>query len=256
MTRIAIITQNDLLFIPETLRTLLRVHSREIEFAIVTSPGEFEDIVGSMRYYIGFWGLGQFLRFLLPLSVRYVGSILGVRKYKDCIELLSERGIEVWQGNMDINTEELVREIGARRIDYILSIAATQILKKRILNSPTKMCINIHAGLLPNYRGFNPSFWCMLNGEKTTGITIHKMVEELDAGPIIMQQEIDVGPAETWCSLQKRIATEAGSMLCELLEILRNDALQMRDQTTKGSQFKKPSPNDGKEFRRRGYRFI
>jgi methionyl-tRNA formyltransferase len=158
--------------------------------------------------------------------------------------------------DVDVNSDEFIRRIKEEKIDYVLSIAYPKILTPRFLEAPKEMCINIHAGLLPKYRGFNPSFWVLFNKEKTTGITIHKMESALDAGPIIMQKAIDIQENETWYSLQSRISVLAGDMLVDLVGQLEEGRLAMQPQEGVGSQYRKPKIDDGVEFRKRGGRFV
>ena len=102
-----------------------------------------------------------------------------------------ELGLEVYQPD-DINSDESYDRISALEPDFIVVAAYGQILKKRILEIPKYNCLNIHASLLPKYRGAAPINWAIANGEDTTGITIMNMEEGLDTGAMVLQAEIPI----------------------------------------------------------------
>ncbi|MCK4309264.1 MAG: methionyl-tRNA formyltransferase, partial [Candidatus Atribacteria bacterium] len=91
------------------------------------------------------------------------------------------RGITVFQPE-NINEEESIKKVKEFNPDIILVVAYGQILSKDMLNIPRIGCINIHASLLPKYRGAAPINWTIINGEKKTGITFMFMNEKVDAG--------------------------------------------------------------------------
>jgi len=162
-------------------------------------------------------------------------------------------GIEIIR-DIDINSDNFIKR--AKNVDYIISIAANKIFKDKLLNAPKEMCLNIHAGLLPNYKGFNPSFWVLYNSEKVTGITIHKMTKRLDEGPIVSQEKIYIESDETWFSLQTKVTMKAGEMLKDLLPKLINKNIVSKDERKDTYIFRKPKASDGKKFRSMGKRFI
>lgn len=102
---------------------------------------------------------------------------------------------------------EVVREANP---DMIIVAAFGQILPKSVLDIPQYGCINVHASLLPKYRGAAPIQWSILDGESETGITIMKMDEGLDTGDILLQQVVPIAPDETGGSLHDKLA-EAGA---------------------------------------------
>jgi len=90
-------------------------------------------------------------------------------------------------------------------------------IPKSILDIPKKKSLNLHPSLLPKYRGASPIQTAILNGEKTTGITIMKIDEKMDHGPIIAQQETDIKPDDTYESLESRLSEEITKLLIEIL---------------------------------------
>ena len=114
-----------------------------------------------------------------------------------------------------------------RDLDPALIVVAAygRILPDDILDYPAHGCINVHSSLLPKYRGAAPINWAILNGDKTTGVTIMHMAAELDAGDIILQGETDIGPDETAPELFDRLAALGGALLVEAVgQIERGEA--------------------------------
>ena len=109
--------------------------------------------------------------------------------------------------------------------ELIVVAAYGRILPDDILDYPVHGCINVHSSLLPRYRGAAPINWAILNGDKTTGVTIMHMAAELDAGDIILQGETDIGPDETAPELFDRLAALGGGLLVEAVgQIERGEA--------------------------------
>ncbi|MDE5946089.1 MAG: methionyl-tRNA formyltransferase [Oscillospiraceae bacterium] len=121
------------------------------------------------------------------------------------------------------NSLKLLREINP---DLIVVTAYGQILPKEILDLPKYGCINIHASLLPAYRGAAPIQWCVLNGEEKTGVTSMQMGEGLDTGDMLIKKETKIGVNETSAELFERLAVMGGEVLQETLNAVKNNTLQ------------------------------
>ncbi|MDP2813831.1 MAG: methionyl-tRNA formyltransferase [Erysipelotrichaceae bacterium] len=96
-----------------------------------------------------------------------------------------------------LKVKESVDEILAYRPDLIVTCAYGQMLPKRLLDTPRLGCINVHASLLPKYRGGAPIHKAVMDGELKTGISLMKMAVKMDAGPIFAQREVDIGLDDT-----------------------------------------------------------
>ena len=96
------------------------------------------------------------------------------------------------------------------------------ILPEEILNAPQYGCINVHASLLPKYRGAAPINWAILNGEKETGVSIQYMVKELDAGDVINSAVTPIDPDEDTPSLWARLADMGAETLSATIPMLAN----------------------------------
>ncbi len=109
--------------------------------------------------------------------------------------------------------------------DVIVVIAFGQFLSKRLLAVPRWGCINLHASLLPKYRGAAPIQWALINGERVTGLTTFLLNEEMDAGDILLQRSIEIGEADTAGTLHERLACLGADLVLQTLEGLEKRTL-------------------------------
>ena len=121
-------------------------------------------------------------------------------------------GVAVYQPSR-VREAECVAYLNGYQPDIIVVAAFGQILTKEILEMPKYGCINVHASLLPKYRGAAPIQWAVINGEKTAGVTIMRMDEGIDTGDMIEKTELALAQEETGGSLFDRLA-KAGAELC------------------------------------------
>nr|MBI3614371.1 methionyl-tRNA formyltransferase [Nitrospirota bacterium] len=109
--------------------------------------------------------------------------------------------------------------------DLIAVAAFGRILPKMILDLPPKGCVNVHASLLPKYRGAGPIQWAVINGERETGITTMLMDEGMDTGAILLQESVVIAPDDTAGSLSVKLAAVGGRLLIETLRRLKEGRL-------------------------------
>src|SRR5262245_44051723 len=106
-----------------------------------------------------------------------------------------------------INTPEGLEQLRAMKPDLLVVAAYGQILSKDVLSIPTRGTINVHASLLPKYRGAAPVAYAILNGETQTGVTIIKVTPGLDSGDMILQETLAIDPSDTTGTLEAKLAT-------------------------------------------------
>ena len=125
-------------------------------------------------------------------------------------------GIPVFQPEKIRKAEnaQLLRQLEP---DVIVVAAFGQIIPKEILELPAYGCVNVHASLLPKYRGAAPIQWAVINGDAVSGVTIMQMDEGLDTGDILTQEEIPLAPDETGESLYNKVARLGGELLVKTL---------------------------------------
>ncbi|MGN0507343.1 MAG: methionyl-tRNA formyltransferase [Lachnospiraceae bacterium] len=115
---------------------------------------------------------------------------------------------------------EFLEEIRRLNPDIILVAAYGKLLPKELLELPKFGCINVHASLLPKYRGASPIQWTVINGEKKSGVTIMHMAEGIDTGDMILSKEVELAPDETAGSLHDKLAEIGGPLLLEAMDLL------------------------------------
>ena len=136
-------------------------------------------------------------------------------------EAAMELGLPVYQPQK-VRDPEFIQVMKELNPDVIVVVAFGQIIPKEILHMPKYGCINVHASLLPAYRGAAPIQWAVINGDKVSGVTTMQMNEGLDTGDMIMKTEVPLAEDETGGSLHDKLA-KAGAKLCvETLKALED----------------------------------
>lgn len=136
-------------------------------------------------------------------------------------ECAVSRGIEVYQPKR-VREAECVEFIRKREPEIILVAAFGQILSEEILQMPKYGCINVHASLLPKYRGAAPIQWAVINGEKVSGVTIMRMDAGIDTGDMIEKAEVELSPQETGGSLFDKLEKLGADLLIRTMEKIEN----------------------------------
>lgn len=127
-----------------------------------------------------------------------------------------EYGISVLQPEK-IRAEEAIEELRKYPADIFIIAAFGQLLTEEILNMPRFGCINIHASLLPAYRGAAPIQWVIINGETKTGVTIMQMAKGLDTGDMLLKREVAIDEKETGESLHDKLMEAGAELIVEAL---------------------------------------
>jgi methionyl-tRNA formyltransferase len=134
---------------------------------------------------------------------------------------LAETSIPIFQP-LRIKSEEALDRLRKLDPEVIVVMAYGQILPKRVLEIPTVACLNLHASLLPRWRGAAPIQAAISNGDEQTGITVVYMDEGLDTGDILLKRELKIAPGETGGSLHDRLAGIAPEALSAALQLLQS----------------------------------
>ena len=133
-------------------------------------------------------------------------------------EFANENNLKIFQPEKVKNNKEFINELKALKPEVICVVAYGKILPKEILDIPPYGCINVHASLLPKYRGAAPIQWAVLNGDKTTGVTTMYMDIGMDTGDMILKQEVQIDEDETTGELWDRLKVLGGNLLVETLK--------------------------------------
>jgi methionyl-tRNA formyltransferase len=157
-------------------------------------------------------------------------------------EIAQQHGIPVLQPE-SINTPEGVAALRELKPDLLVVAAYGQILSNDVLGAAIQGGINVHASLLPKYRGAAPVAWAIYHGETRTGVTIIRMSVHLDAGDILLQEEVDIGPDETAGELETRLATLGARLALRAMDQIASGTAQGtkqdKSQVTKAPKLKK-----------------
>lgn len=170
----------------------------------------------------------------------------GQMQYPPVKECAQKYGIPVFQP-VKVKTPEAVEELRKYKADVFVVAAFGQILSKEILTMPRFGCVNIHASLLPKYRGASPINWCIINGEQETGVTIMQMDEGVDTGDILSTVTIPIAQDETAESLFEKLSKEGAKLIVDTLPKLeRGELTPIKQDDAKSSHTKMMHKSLGK----------
>jgi undecaprenyl-phosphate 4-deoxy-4-formamido-L-arabinose transferase len=160
--------------------------------------------------------------------------------------LARQHGIPVFMHDGKLGAQDLQR-LQEWAPELILSFYYRNLLPAEVLRIPRRGAFNMHGSLLPKYRGRAPINWAILSGETETGATLHEMVEQADAGGIIDQEAVPIGPDDTASMVQQRVTQAALRILDRQLEPLKAGTATRRPQAaSQASVFGRRRPDDGK----------
>jgi methionyl-tRNA formyltransferase len=120
----------------------------------------------------------------------------------------------------DITEKVFTEKLKSFNADFFVIVGFGTILTKDILDIPRICCLNIHASLLPKYRGAAPVKWAIINGEEKTGVTIIRVNEKMDAGDIILQKEINMKNTDTSQTLDNKLAAIGADLLIDTIDLI------------------------------------
>lgn len=114
--------------------------------------------------------------------------------------------------------------------EFIVVVAYGRILPESVLNVPSRGCVNLHASLLPNYRGAAPINWAIINGDTETGVSTMFMDAGLDTGPVLLEKKVDIADDDTTATLGVKLSTIGARLLAETMDGLLEGKLEPRPQ--------------------------
>jgi len=154
----------------------------------------------------------------------------GYRPRPTPIKLAAEElGLQIYQPE-DINAPAVLDQIRELAPDVIVVASFGQILTGELLRIPRLGAINLHASLLPKYRGAAPIQWALIRGEQETGVTTFLMDEGMDTGPILLQRKVEITPEDDAGSIEERLAALGAEAMLETLTGLADGKLEPQPQ--------------------------
>jgi len=245
--RLILLTQDDPFYLPAAIEDFIKKinisHNHIIISAIVTSASPFgrsEYFFKKIKKIFLIFGLSFFLFY----TARYIYNKFLIRK--SVVKVLNKNRIPVWRLLSSINSKDNIEKLKELDPDLIIIIAGNQIIKKSVLDIPRYGVINAHSSLLPKYKGLMPTFWVLKNSEKETGVTIFKLTEGIDDGPIINSRKIEIDSTTTQSELVKKCKYLANELIIEALELVTPPGKYKKNEG--GSYYKFPTRKDVREF--------
>lgn len=259
---IAFITQEDPFYVRLFFEEFFRNYPYPEDIkAVVIAPTMGKKSAGKlMKQMYDFYGPVDFLRVGTKYAYyRFCDTMsrkLRLGSFYSIAQVCRKYGVSVMH-RASVNSEDFLRELRAMNIDLIISVAAPQIFKEKLINLPSRGCINIHNSKLPKYRGMLPNFWQMFNGEKSVGTTIHFINAGIDDGDILFQKDTPIEPGESLDSLIKR-TKKLGAifMIDAVLSLKQGPVKPIANRKEEATYYTFPTKEQAKEFRRRGYRLL
>jgi len=152
------------------------------------------------------------------------GQKVSFSRVKELVSQYRQREVLIFQPEK-VREELFQDSLRGLHPDLFIVAAYGQILPKSLLDIPKHGAINVHASLLPKYRGAAPIAWAILKGEKTTGVTIMRMDEGMDTGDILLQKEIFIGDDETAETLHDKLASLGAPLLLEAVAKIKHEGV-------------------------------
>jgi methionyl-tRNA formyltransferase len=161
-------------------------------------------------------------------------------------QLAASRGIETIYAE-DVTEPQILERLRRIAPDFLFSFYYRRMLGREVLDVPRRGAYNMHGSLLPRYRGRVPVNWAVLKGETQTGATLHEMVEKPDAGRIVDQEAVPIGPDDTAGEVFARVSAAAEKVMRRSLPRLMDGSAELKPQDLKaGSYFGGRKPEDGR----------
>lgn len=154
------------------------------------------------------------------------GMKVGISPIK---KMALERSIDCLQP-VSLKSKEIAQTLRAYEADFFVVVAYGRLLTQEILDIPRIFCVNVHASLLPKYRGAAPINWAILNGEQETGLSVQKMALALDTGDIIAQEIMTIKDDENAAQLRNRMAQVGAGLLVKVLDKYSSGQYPLRPQ--------------------------
>lgn len=259
---IVMITQEDPFYVRIFFEEFFKNYGRtsDIKGVVIAPTMGKKSFSKLLKQMYGFYGPFDFtwvgFRYMALKAAGAVYKALRIRNSGTIEGLCASYGVPVMHCSK-INSEEFLKEIGQLRLDLVVSVAAPQIFKEKLIALPSMGCINIHNSKLPKYRGMLPNFWQMFHGEKTVGTTVHYINAGVDDGDILLQKETPIAPGESLDSLIRKTKKCGATLMIEAIESIRNGTAKPRPNSKEeATYFSFPTKQEIVEFKKRGYRLL
>jgi methionyl-tRNA formyltransferase len=260
--RIVIVTQDDPFYVRSFFGEFFRMYPdlREIRGVVVQKPMGKRSARALAGQMFGFYGAIDFLRmgarYAKVKLLRRIAALNHHSEWLDLSGLCGSFGVRAMTRD-NLHQPEFLDLLRGFDLDLIVSVAAPSIFKPALIDVPRLGCINIHHAPLPRYRGMMPNFWQLYHGEKTVGITIHRINPKIDEGEILLQRMVPVEPGESLDALIRRTKRLGARYMVEAIELVKTGRVEWKENRPEdGSYFSFPTKEDVRRFRAMGHRLL
>ena len=254
--KIIIVTPNEPFYLSKNIEFLLenlKKNNHDVVSCVLLSPspyGRRETFFSKAKKVLNIFGLSFFIYY----SLRFIKTKLFNPSVKNVLKL---NKVPIVLLNKSINHNDSLDIINSYKPDLIISILGNEIFKSKILNLPTHGCINLHSSLLPYFKGVMPSFWVLLKKEKYTGVSVFKMDEGIDSGPIISQKKIEITKKTTQKDLISKTKKIGMELIIDSIEKIKSGKINyINNPIGEGNYFSFPKKSDVNEFLKQGGKFF
>jgi methionyl-tRNA formyltransferase len=258
--RFVLVTQDEPFYLPTALDAICTARRDDIA-ALIVLPAFNEKLTLTARRLFDFYGPVDFLRLLGRFAWAKCANLLNrlspLTKPYSAVDVARRHKIPVYP-IAKINAKDTVSFLEQTvRPELIVSIAASQIFRSAVLQVPVHGCINLHSAPLPRYQGMMPNFWAMVGGEKETAVTVHYMVEKLDAGDIIIQRSVPIHPTDSLHDLMIRSKQFGVQAVLDAISQIEQGTTKTRPiDITQSTYFSFPKRADAQRLRAQGHRLL
>lgn len=254
--KIILVTPNEPFYLSDNISYLLKnlkKNNHDVVSCVLLSPspyGRRETFLAKSKKVLNIFGISFFLYY----SLKFIMAKLFKPSVK---KILNLNIVPLTLLNKSINHKDSLDIINSYKPDLIISILGNEIFKSKILSLPRYGCINLHSSLLPDFRGVMPSFWVLLKKENYTGVSVFKMDEGIDSGPIISQKKISIAKGTTQKDLIIRTKEIGMELIIESVEKIKSGKIDyINNPIGKGTYFSFPKKSDVNQFLKQGGKFF
>jgi methionyl-tRNA formyltransferase len=255
---VAIVTIDEPFYTPTVIGTMVRNSPSDIKWVCIVivppRPKKMSEI-SFISNQIKVFGLRQFTKVASLYAVRKFASTISSKEYS-VAKVARINDIKLMKTD-SLKSEPILQELRTLSLDVIISIGSSRIFGKSILSIPRLGSLNVHAGMLPRYRGINPSFWVLLNQENNSAVTVHYVNEEIDDGDIIQQDVFETKGITRLHDIYLKVVEIAPNTIIKSLIAIRDGAVRTtRNDRAISTYHSFPTKQDGQKFRRLGLRYM
>lgn len=248
--RVLFVTADDPLYVASFFEALIPALPDSLRIVGITVLPAFQErLPMTARRVLGLYGPIDFAR----LCLRYAGVRMRGRSIS---RLAKKAGIPLIESR-SVNSEDYLRRVSVLSPDVIVSVAAPEIFKPALLAMPRLGCLNVHSGRLPAYRGMMPVFWQLFKGEAAAVVTVHEMVETVDAGRVLDAVEVPLDRHDRLSRVMVAAKRAGAGLVVSVLDRLRRGRIRFREDVPGDDCYRTfPRPEDVRALRARGHRML